>query len=94
MINTGAVIRAIPIETRIVLEKYHESDYPEGTGKIEFLKDYNREMFVIKKELPLGGKFIVVFAESSATLRFTTENVFNSLQEVVCFLKERLKKIT
>jgi len=91
MVKHSAVIRALPKNVRVVVEKRHADQFPNA--EVKFLPEYKREMLVEYQQPRHGGQFILEFAKNtSGMVQFTGGRFFNSLEEVVEYLTKLEKE--
>lgn len=86
MISKGVVIRAIPKEVTGIYEVSHLNkfkDNPEYSVSIEYLKDYKREMLVVKSSPRLGGKFLIKSQRNTLSDVLFTSKSFDSIEQAV-----------
>lgn len=91
MVKHSAVIRALPEEVQIIVEKRHADQFPNA--EIKFLPEYKREMLVEYRHPRHGGQFVLEFAKNTGNrVQFTGWRFFNSLEEVAEYLIELERK--
>ena len=86
MISKGVVIRAIPKEVTEVYEAAHLDKFkndPKYRVSVEYLKDYKREMLVVKSSPRLGGKFLVKTQKNTLSSTMFTSKCFDSIEQAV-----------
>lgn len=90
MLEKGVIIRAIPNCSISVYEPSHFREYPDG--RIQYCDTTNRGMLYVERSNGiLANKFLVAQSSGKGNLiRFNTDNVFDSLQDVLKYIKECL----
>lgn len=86
MISKGVVIRAIPREVTEIYEVAHLNKFksdPKYRVSVEYLKDYKREMLVVKSSPRLGGKFLVKTQKNTLSSTMFTSKCFDSIEQAV-----------
>lgn len=86
ILRHGAIIRAVPTETKSVYEISHAAEHPGG--QIKYLPEYGREMLVVWRRHAAGGQFLLKTSESAgATVKFTMHDAYGSLEDVLGALR-------
>ena len=84
-------IRVIPEKVRIVVEKSHIKDYPNG--KIKYLEEYKREMCVAIRIPDNAGRFIYAKTKDTNSIAmFNSKVVFDSIADLVEYVQKNEKR--
>lgn len=80
----GAVIRAIPLKIREVMDVCHATEYEDG--QVMYLEEYRRDMFVREYVPKNAGKFLIEpVRHTMSMVRFHSE-FFDSVEDAVASL--------
>lgn len=91
MAKYGLVIRAIPTVMKEVKETYYTPDYPEG--RVEYLKEYGRNMLIIDVIPENGGKFMIEQEDSACSRVKFKPKFYDSIEDAIsAFLEKQEKK--
>ncbi len=84
MIEKRLTIRAIPRIVRVIHEVKHK-DLPQlQPGRVEFLREYGREMFIHEKRPTNGGKFLIVQnCGTSSMISFQKQKFYDTLGDAI-----------
>lgn len=92
MIACGGTIRAIPKDVRGVYSIYAHQQGCINGGKIEYIPEYGREMYVTHTKPIHGGQFVFESVKSTRSIvDFTGKQFYNSIEELAKDMKESLK---
>lgn len=80
----GAVIRAIPLKIREILEASYEKAYPDG--QVMYLDEYKREMLVREYVPKHAGEFCIEAVKSATTTVIFGPQFFDSIEDAVSAL--------
>lgn len=77
----GAVIRAIPLKVRMVLEAAHAKDCNDG--EVRYLEEFHRKMFVREYVPENAGKFLIESVKNTGTTVWFQQRFFDSIEDAV-----------